>query len=94
MVFAVAVDGAEEEEEVRAEAIGASDVTGWWMGSRRRRERRALAAEAAVAPPLHMAAAGAGCGDDEARWSTVGMGIRRVRQVGVVSWAEETRTQD
>jgi len=60
-VFAAAVDGA-EEEEVRAEAIGASDVTGWWMGSRRRRERRALAVEVAVAPPLHMAAAGAGCG--------------------------------
>ena len=61
MVFAAAVDGA-EEEEVRAEAIGASDVTGWWMGSTRRHERRALTAEAAVAPPLHMAAAGAGCG--------------------------------
>lgn len=76
MVFAAAVDGV-EEEEVRAEAIGASDVAGWWMGSRRRRERRALAAEAAVEPPLHMAAAGAGCGDDEARWVAdwpVGMG--------------------
>ena len=65
-LFAAAAEGA--EEEARAEAIGVSDVAGWWMGSGMRRERRALVAEAAVAPPLHMAAAGAATTMPGCRW--------------------------
>jgi hypothetical protein len=71
-LFAAAAEGA--VEEARAEAIGASDVAGWWMGSGKRRERRALAAEAAVALPLHMAAAGCGAGGDDDARLPVGMG--------------------
>ena len=71
-MFAAAAEGA--EEEARAEAVGVSDVAGWWMGSGMRRERRALAAEAAMAPPLHMVAAGGGAGGDDDARLPVGMG--------------------
>jgi len=78
--FAAVVDGA-KGEEVRAKAIGASDVARWWMGSRRRRERGALTVEATMAPPLDMAAAG--CGSDEARGPVAGGNEREAcREMG------------
>lgn len=80
VLFAAVVDGA-KGEEVRAKAIGASDVAGWWMGSRRRRERGALAVEATMALPLDMAAAV--CGSDEARGPIAGGNEREAcREMG------------
>lgn len=83
-------DEEEEEEKERGDAMGARAVAGWWDVSGIRRERRALAAEAAVAPPLHMAAAAAeGSGEEQVgtKWGrrnegeewTFGDGMGRAR---------------